>query len=172
MFRGMNVRQIVMDCICIALCVLTVAAVLILYKRLPDQLPQNFNASGEVTRYGNKSVIFLLLGVLVLIESSDIMFAIDSVPAVLSVSRDLFIVYTSNIFAILGLRQLFFVIEHMQERFAYVRYGVAVILIFTGLKMVAGIIDLHISTPVSIAVIIGTLVISIAASMIVSKKKA
>jgi tellurite resistance protein TerC len=60
----------------------------------------------------------------------------------------------------------------MQERFAYVRYGVAVILIFTGLKMVAGIIDLHISTPVSIAVIIGTLVISIAASMIVSKKKA
>lgn len=112
-----------------------------------------------------------LLGVLVLIESSDIIFAIDSVPAVLSVSRDLFIVYTSNIFAILGLRQLFFVIEHMQERFAYVRYGVAVILIFTGLKMVAGIIDIHISTVVSIAIIVSVLVISIIASMIISKKK-
>lgn len=112
-----------------------------------------------------------LLGVLVLIESSDILFAIDSVPAVLSVSRDLFIVYTSNIFAILGLRQLFFVIEHMQERFAYVRYGVAAILIFTGLKMVAGIIDIHISTVISIAVIVSVLAISIIASMIISKKK-
>ncbi len=112
-----------------------------------------------------------LLGVLVLIESSDILFAIDSVPAVLSVSRDLFIVYTSNIFAILGLRQLFFVIEHMQERFAYVRYGVAAILIFTGLKMVAGIIDIHISTVISIAVIVSVLAISIIVSMIISKKK-
>ncbi|MEE1169755.1 MAG: TerC/Alx family metal homeostasis membrane protein [Anaerovoracaceae bacterium] len=131
-----------------------------------------FDDDNFFTKENGKRLATPLLGVLVLIESSDIMFAIDSVPAVLSVSRDLFIVYTSNIFAILGLRQLFFVIEHMQERFAYVRYGVAVILIFTGLKMVAGIIDLHISTPVSIAVIIGTLVISIAASMIVSKKKA
>ena len=112
-----------------------------------------------------------LFGILVLIESSDIMFAIDSVPAVLSISRDLFIVYTSNIFAILGLRQLFFVIEHMQERFAYVRYGVACILIFTGLKMIAGIIDIHISTPVSIGVIVSVLVLSIVISMVKSKKK-
>ena len=112
-----------------------------------------------------------LFGVLVLIESSDILFAIDSVPAVLSISRDLFIVYTSNIFAILGLRQLFFVIEHMQERFAYVKYGVACILIFTGLKMISGIIDIHISTVVSIAVIVGILVISIIASLVISKKK-
>lgn len=112
-----------------------------------------------------------LLGVLILIESSDIMFAIDSVPAVLSVSRDLFIVYSSNIFAILGLRQMYFVIEHVQERFAYVRYGVAVILIFTGLKMVSGIIDIHISTPVSICFIVVTLTVSIIASVIISKRK-
>ena len=113
-----------------------------------------------------------LLGVLILIESSDIMFAIDSVPAVLSVSRDLLIVYTSNIFAILGLRQLFFVIEHIQQRFAYVRYGVAVILIFTGLKMIGGIIDIHISTPVSICFILITLAVSIIVSFAISKKQA
>ena len=118
-----------------------------------------------------KRIATPLLGVLVLIESSDIMFAIDSVPAVLSISTDLFIVYTSNIFAILGLRQLFFVIEHMQERFAYVKYGVACILIFTGLKMIAGIIDLHISTPISIGVIVGILAGSIILSMIKSKDK-
>jgi len=112
-----------------------------------------------------------LLAVLVLIETSDIIFAIDSVPAVISISKDLLIVYSSNIFAILGLRQLFFVIEHMQERFQYVRYGVAVILIFTGLKMIAGIIDIHISTIVSIAVIIGVLTVSIAASAIVSSRR-
>lgn len=109
-----------------------------------------------------------LLGVLVLIESSDIMFAIDSVPAVLSISKDMFIVYTSNIFAILGLRQLFFVIEHMHEKFVYVRYGVASILIFTGLKMVAGIIKIHISTVFSICFIISTLAISILASIYIS----
>lgn len=111
-----------------------------------------------------------LFGVLVIIESSDIMFAIDSVPAILSVSKDIFIVYTSNIFAILGLRQLFFVIEHMHEKFAYVKYGVAAILIFTGVKMVAGIINLHISTVFSICFILVTLILSIIISVILSKK--
>lgn len=111
-----------------------------------------------------------LFGVLVIIESSDIMFAIDSVPAILSVSKDIFIVYTSNIFAILGLRQLFFVIEHMHEKFAYVKYGVAAILIFTGVKMVAGIINLHISTVFSICFILVILILSIIISVILSKK--
>ena len=123
------------------------------------------------TKENGKRIATPLLGVLILIESSDIMFAIDSVPAVLSVSRDLLIVYSSNIFAILGLRQLYFVIEHVQERFAYVKYGVAVILIFTGLKMLAGAIDVHISTPVSICVILITLILSIILSVIISKKK-
>ncbi len=123
------------------------------------------------TKENGKRIATPLLGVLILIESSDIMFAIDSVPAVLSVSRDLLIVYSSNIFAILGLRQLYFVIEHVQERFAYVKYGVAVILIFTGLKMLAGAIDVHISTPVSICVILVTLILSIILSVIISKKK-
>ena len=66
MFRGMNLRQIILDCICIALCFLTIAVTVILYPRLPERIAQNFNAAGEVTRYGSKSVLFVLLGVMVL----------------------------------------------------------------------------------------------------------
>ncbi len=80
MFRGLNVRQIVLDGLSIALCVLTIAAVLILYPRLPDRIAQNFNAAGEVTHYGNKSVIFILLGVTVLMTGS--FSAILRIPAV------------------------------------------------------------------------------------------
>ena len=109
-----------------------------------------------------------LFAVLVLVESSDIMFAVDSVPAVISVSRDLFIIYTSNIFAILGLRQLFFVVEHMQEKFQYVKYGVAVILAFTGVKLLLGIVNIHINIILSISIISGLLLLSIIASVIVS----
>lgn len=118
-----------------------------------------------------KRLITPLFAVLVLIETSDILFAIDSVPAVLSISTDLFIVYTSNIFAILGLRQLFFVIEHASERFEYVKYGVAIILAFTGVKMLCGIVDIHIPTNVSIIVIAGLLFASIIISALVSKSR-
>ena len=84
-----------------------------------------------------------LLGVLLLIECSDIIFAIDSVPAAFSISTHPLIVYTSNILAILGLRQLYFVLEYVTDRFRYVRYGVAVILMFTGLKMLAVLVGIH-----------------------------
>ena len=70
MFRGMNLRQIILDCICIALCFLTIAVTVILYPRLPERIAQNFNAAGEVTRYGSKSVLFVLLGVLVLMTGT------------------------------------------------------------------------------------------------------
>lgn len=76
-----------------------------------------------------------LLAILVLIEFSDILFAIDSIPAIFSISTDAFVVYTSNIFAILGLRSLYFVLGALQERFKYVKYGVALILVFTGVKL-------------------------------------
>lgn len=118
-----------------------------------------------------KRYITPLLAIVFLIEGSDIIFAVDSVPAVLSISTDLFVVYTSNIFAILCLRQLFFVIEHLEERFAYVKYGVAFVLIFTGVKMLGSAFGFHISTPVSIAVIGGILALSILISVIISKKK-
>ena len=80
MFRGLNRRQIILDCVCIALCVIALAAVCVLYKSLPDRIAQNFNSKGEVTRYGSKSVIFLLLGVTVLMTGS--FSAILRIPAV------------------------------------------------------------------------------------------
>lgn len=109
-----------------------------------------------------------LFAVLVLIECSDILFAIDSVPAAFSVSTNLFIVYTSNIFAILGLRQLYFVLDHLQERFQYVRYGVAVILTFTGLKLGLLFFKIEISVVYSIGFILIILVLSIFLSAVAS----
>ena len=80
MFRGMNTRQIVMDCVCIALCVLTLAAVLILWQRLPDRIVTNFDFSGEHGSYGAKSRIFVLIGIMFLLTG---MFsALLRIPAV------------------------------------------------------------------------------------------
>ena len=111
-----------------------------------------------------------LMVVMVLLLFSDIIFAIDSVPAVISMTRDMFIVYTSNMFAVMGLRQMFFVLEHMHERFQYVSYGVAVILMFTGVKMLLDIFHIEIPNLVSIAVILVLLTASIIASVIVSSR--
>ncbi|MCU7376985.1 MAG: TerC/Alx family metal homeostasis membrane protein [Clostridiales Family XIII bacterium] len=142
-------------------------------RAIAKVLPMTKEFSGEkfMVRENGKRLFTPLFAVLCLIECSDILFAIDSVPAVFSVSTDLLIVYTSNIFAILGLRQLYFVLEHLHERFAYVKYGVATILMFTGVKLAGLMFGLHISIPVSIGVIAGVLVISIIVSILVSKGK-
>ena len=139
-------------------------------KVIAKVLPMTTTFSGDkfmVTENG-KRLFTPLFAVLCLIECSDILFAIDSVPAVFSVSTDLFIVYTSNIFAILGLRQLYFVLEHLHERFAYVKYGVAIILVFTGVKLAGLMFGLHISIPISIGIIVGVLIVSILVSILVS----
>ena len=112
-----------------------------------------------------------LLGVLLLIECSDILFAMDSVPAVFSMSTHPFIVYTSNILAVLGLRQLYFVLEYVAEQFQYVRYGVAAILFFTGFKMLAVLFGVHIGTGVSILLIGSILCLSILASVMAAAIK-
>jgi tellurite resistance protein TerC len=106
-----------------------------------------------------------LLAVLVLVETSDVLFALDSIPAVFGVTKDPFIVYTSNIFAILGLRSMYFLLAAVVERFAYLKIGLAAILAFVGAKMVAQQ-WLHVSTGLSLAIIAGALVITIAASLL------
>jgi tellurite resistance protein TerC len=94
-----------------------------------------------------------LLLVVLFVEWSDLVFAIDSIPAIFAVTRDPFIVYSSNVFAILGLRALFFVLAGAMDRFVHLKVGVAAILVFVGIKMlVSG--WFHISTPVSLAVIV------------------
>lgn len=112
-----------------------------------------------------------LFAILILIESSDILFAIDSIPAIFSISTDPFIVYTSNIFAILGLRSLYFVLSALQEKFKYVKYGVALILMFTGIKLSILFFHLEISIVASLMIIISILVGSVIVSLIVSKKE-
>ena len=137
------------------------------YKILSKFMPitKDFVDNHFVTKVDNKWHATPLLAALMVIEASDIMFAIDSVPAALSVSTNMFLVYTSNILAILGLRQLYFVLEHLQERFAYVRYGVAIILGFTGVKLAILMFHVHIPILASIgfifAVLVGSIVLSI-----------
>ena len=94
-------------------------------KILP--MTEGFKGKKFMVRVKGRRVFTPLFAILCLVECSDIIFAIDSVPAVFSVSTNLLIVYTSNIFAILGLRQMYFVLEHLQERFQYVKYGVGII---------------------------------------------
>lgn len=91
---------------------------------------------------------------LIVIEVSDILFAFDSIPAILSISQDTFIVFSSNIFAILGLRALYFVLEAMGNKFQYVSYAVIGILFFIGIKMLLGLIGVHLSSLVSLWVIV------------------
>lgn len=124
---------------------------------------------GEGGRKG-KLLITPLFVVLLVIEFSDIIFAVDSIPAVFSVTKDPIIVYTSNIFAIMGLRSLFFLMSDVADRFWMLHYGLGVLLSFIGLKMIAGeFFGLHISTLASLFVILGILVLSIALSMLIKK---
>ncbi|HEU5218844.1 MAG TPA: TerC family protein [Gemmatimonadales bacterium] len=106
-----------------------------------------------------------LLLVVLVVEWSDLVFAIDSIPAIFAVTRDPFIVYSSNVFAILGLRALYFVLAGVMDRFEYLKPAVAAILVFVGLKM--GLSAwVHVPTGLSLAVIVGLLGAGIAASLI------
>ena len=106
-----------------------------------------------------------MLAVLLALETTDILFAVDSIPAVLAISTDPFIVYTSNVFAILGLRSLFFAIAGLMKLFHLLHYGLAAILSFVGVKML--IVDFfHVPIAISLIVISSILVLSIVASII------
>ena len=99
---------------------------------------------------------------LLVVEWSDLVFAIDSIPAIFAITRDPFLVYSSNVFAILGLRALFFVLAGMMDKFVYLKPGVALILIFVGLKMTLSY-WIHVPTLLSLAVIVLTLAAAVAA---------
>lgn len=109
--------------------------------------------------------------VLVVVEFTDLLFAVDSVPAVLAISGDVYVVYTSNIMAILGLRALYFVLSGMMGRFHHLGKGLAVILLFIGAKM-AGSAFIHVSSLVSLAVIVLVLAGSVVASLLLPQAEA
>lgn len=111
-----------------------------------------------------------LLVALLIIEGSDVIFAIDSIPAIFSITTDTFIVYTSNIFAILGLRSMYYVLAKMNNMFRFMNYGVGAILIFTGLKLLVLIFEIEISVTNSILIILCILFSSILLSLICNNK--
>ena len=111
-----------------------------------------------------------LFVVLLLVEVSDIIFAVDSIPAIFAVTKDPFIVYTSNIFAILGLRSLYFALAGVLDKFHYLKIGLGVVLAFVGVKMLLGHTPWKIDTLVSLGVIVAVLAGSVIVSLLLPKK--
>lgn len=122
-----------------------------------------------IKKQGIRAATPLFLALLV-VESSDVIFAVDSIPAVLAVSHDPFIVYTSNVFAIMGLRSLYYLLANVMEMFAYLKLGISFILTFVGVKML--LVDLyHIPIYFSLGVIIGALTIAVLTSITIGSKE-
>jgi tellurite resistance protein TerC len=122
------------------------------------------------TRFNGKFAVTPLFVVLLVIESTDVVFAVDSIPAVFGVTRDPFIVFTSNIFAILGLRSLYFALSSLMGKFDHLKYALAGILIFIGLKMLALYFEFHLSPVISLSIIALSLVGGVVSSIMFGGK--
>lgn len=136
------------------------------HLRMTDELEgHRFFILKQGKRYATRLFVALIF-----IEFSDIIFAADSIPAIFAITRDPFIVWTSNIFAILGLRALYFVLAGMVDRFQLLKYGIAIILVFVGIKMISEP-WLYISTLFSLGIVIGILVSFTLISIFISKPR-
>ncbi|MGL4650577.1 MAG: TerC family protein [Caldilineaceae bacterium] len=128
-------------------------------------LTDDYDGQRFLTRRNGVLMATPLLLVLVVVETTDLVFALDSIPAIFAVTQDPFIVFTSNVFAILGLRSLYFLLAGMMDKFHYLKLGLAAVLTFVGVKMVTAE-WFHISTGLSLAVVATVLTISIVASLL------
>lgn len=135
-------------------------------------LPFTENHHGGKFFFREKGKLYFttLFMIVLLVEATDILFAVDSIPAVFAISQNIFVILTSNIFAIMGLRALFFVIENVIHRFHHLQKGLSFILFFIGAKMLSGIFDIHISSLVSFGIIMGALTLSLVLSVLFPKK--
>jgi len=123
-----------------------------------------FETPNFFVRKGTKVHITTMLLVLLTVETTDVVFAVDSIPAVFGVTRDPFIVYSSNIFAILGLRAMYFLLAGVMNTFYYLSHGLSIVLIFIGVKML--IADFfHIPISISLSIVVGILTLAVVASM-------
>ena len=139
-----------------------------LFKKFFPVTDQMHDDKFFVIENGRRLATPLFIALLV-IETTDVAFAVDSIPAVFSVSRDPFIVLTSNVFAILGLRALYFALAAVAKYFTYLKYGLGIILSFVGIKMLLEVIwDIEVPTPISLVFIFGILVLSMGLSYIIS----
>jgi TerC family integral membrane protein len=130
-----------------------------------------FRGEHFTARVNGKFMLTPLALVLLLIDVMDLIFAVDSIPAVFAITQDVFIIYTSNICAILGLRSLYFLLAKLVDRFIYLKTGIAILLGFIGLKMISADF-LRIPNWISLGIIIVVLTVTITASMIATKRKA
>jgi tellurite resistance protein TerC len=143
--------------------------VLRLFRRFVPTVPE-FNGQRFTVVKAGKRYATPLLAVLVLVEATDLVFAVDSIPAVFAVTKDPFIVYTSNIFAILGLRAMFFLLAGVMDRFRYLKPGLAAVLVFVGAKMM--LTDVYkIPIAVSLGAVAGILGVAIVASLVVTGRE-
>ncbi len=110
-----------------------------------------------------------LLVVLILVEVTDVVFAVDSIPAIFAVTSEPFLVFTANAFAILGLRAMYFLLADLIHRFVYLKVGLALVLIWVGIKMALAVDIVHLPTTLSLGVIIAILTVSVVASLRATK---
>src|ERR1041385_8462094 len=122
------------------------------------------------TRTNGKRAGTLLLLVLMVVEVTDLVFAVDSIPAIFAITTNTFIVYTSNVFAILGLRSMYFLLAGVVEKFRYLRTGLAIVLTFIGIKMLLGAIHFNIPIMISLGVVVLVLAGSVILSLIIPSK--
>lgn len=130
----------------------------------------DYHGEAFFIRKGNRRYATPLLVVLVVVETTDLIFAVDSIPAILAITLNAFIVYTSNVFAILGLRSMYFALAGMMEMFHYLHYGLSLILIFVGAKMLVSHYY-EVPTEIALSIVAGILVMSVLASKLFPKKK-
>lgn len=135
-------------------------------KFLP--VTDTYEGSKFLVRRGGRILATPLLIVLLVVETTDVLFATDSIPAILAITRDPFIVYTSNVFAILGLRSLYFALSGMMKLFHYLNYGLAAVLVFIGVKMLVAM-EYNLPTWITLLVIALILGLSILASLLFPK---
>ena len=140
-------------------------------RRLVPSTPE-YDGQKLFTVQNGKRLATPLFAILILIEATDVVFAVDSVPAILAVSRETFIVFSSNAFAILGLRSLYFLLGGMQGKFRYLNVGLGVILAFVGMKMllIGDPFEIHVPTVVSLGVIFAVLTAAILVSLRADKR--
>src|SRR5690606_416978 len=134
------------------------------------KVSDNFDGGKFFTVQNGIKMATPLLTVIAVIEFTDLLFAVDSIPAILAVSKDPFILYTSNIFAILGLRSLYFLLSNFIHMFSKLPYGLSIILSFIGVKMIISP-WYHISSTISLGVVIGVLIISVILSLMFPEKE-
>ena len=143
------------------------------YKILRRMLPlTSKDHGGKITvRIDGKKYYTSIFVVIIMLATTDLVFALDSIPAVFAISQHRLVIYTSNIFAVLGLRSLFFLLKGAVNKFAHLQQGIAIVLVFIGLKMLVEYFDIHVPVYISLLVILVSIAASIVYSISVDRNK-